>query len=156
MGSNGSICFKKNPININELQTYCLEYWDNVLTMEIINKLCDGFRLRINEMLYKKGHDINEFIRNHFEDKNNDLDQVPPMPPNLKLWDDMVILKNPELEDNPDFKPEIREAIDPLRHPQSPTKDSLFLKDRNQIIFQLKNNNGLSCYNLFSISLQEI
>ena len=111
---------QNHPTNINEDKDLCTEYWNNVLTYETINKLCEGFKLRINEMLYRNGRNINDFIRCHLKDQINDLAHIPNRPDNLILYSNMVSTKDPSLEDPPNFQPEIRRVLD---LPCSPTKN---------------------------------
>ena len=103
---------QNHPTNINEVKDLCAEYWNHVLTYETINKLCEGFKLRINEMLYRDGSNINDFIRGHLKDTTNDLALIPPRPDDLILYKNIVSFKDPSLEDPPDFHPEMRGILE--------------------------------------------
>ena len=110
---------KKNPEKIEDLQRLCLEFWNQVLSFETINKLIDSFQLRINEMLYRSGENINDFLRNHLKDNENDLSCYPSKPDKIEIFEDIVLYKNENLQDPENFDPSIRAVLDKTG---SPTK----------------------------------
>ena len=122
---------QKCPQTIKELEVLCKEYWDNVLTIETINKLCNGFVLRINEMLYLEGQNINEFLRNHLKDSKNDLSKYPHKPEGLEIYNDIIIWKDSSLADQENFHPEIRCLLD---SPMSPNKKGPWSQVEDQML----------------------
>ena len=109
----------RNPKSINDLERLCVEFWNNELSLETVNKLIDSFPLRVNEMLYLGGDSINDFLRNHLQDRVNDLSIYPPKPEGIVTYADVITYKNETLIDPENFNPSIRGI---LESSGSPTK----------------------------------